>query len=307
MACGYPPPGPLAKAAASVVIATPCPPPPSTSGNVHTPTRRSRERDCVSEATEALAGPKHNKATSTHQTISRVVRILEQVVYRPGSTYAEITRAVGAPRSSVYGFIRGLLSEDWLVDQDHKLYLGPAFFSLTIASGQVRAGIVAPADLDELYRETALTAFVGVLAGGHLIYIAEAGSDLMASFEARSNIRRDPLATAGGKALMAFMPDGELEAFLREHRTSDADGVGSFLQSRLAIRESGIAVNVNPVRARTGIATVIRNSGGQAVASLTLVGPSTHVLPRIDELSNLLRKRVSEWSARTVTSVREPL
>ena len=147
------------------------------------------------------------QAAGSHQTISRVVRILEEVVYQPGSTYAEITRAVGAPKSSVYGFIRGLLSVDWLIDQDHRLYLGPAFYSLAIASGHVRAGMVAPGDLDKLYQDTGLTAFVGVLAGEHLIYIAEAGSDLMASFEARTDIRRRPLATAGGKALLAFMPE----------------------------------------------------------------------------------------------------
>ncbi|HMD95089.1 MAG TPA: hypothetical protein VKG80_20860 [Trebonia sp.] len=62
-----------------------------------------------------------------HQTVSRVTRILEEVVYRPGVTYAELTRALGAPKSSVYGFVRGLLAVDWLFEQDHRLYLGPAF------------------------------------------------------------------------------------------------------------------------------------------------------------------------------------
>jgi hypothetical protein len=35
------------------------------------------------------------------------------------------------------------------------------------------------ADLDTLYREAGLTAFAGVRAGDHLMYIAEAGSKLM--------------------------------------------------------------------------------------------------------------------------------
>jgi DNA-binding IclR family transcriptional regulator len=247
------------------------------------------------------------QAGGSHQTISRVVRILEEVVYRPGSTYAEITRAVGAPKSSVYGFIRGLLSVDWLIDQDHRLYLGPAFYSLAIASGQVRAGMIAPGDLDSLYRETGLTAFVGVLAGEHLIYIAEAGSDLMASFEARSDIRRRPLATAGGKALLAFMPENEMEAYLRRSPTVSKQEISEFLQSCQSIRESGIAVNVNPGRGRAALATVIRNSKGQAIASLTLVGPSTQVLPRVDALSILLRERVSEWQTRSIATPREPI
>jgi DNA-binding IclR family transcriptional regulator len=251
--------------------------------------------------------PSPSQAAGSHQTISRVVRILEEVVYRPGSTYAEITRAVSAPKSSVYGFIRGLLSVDWLLDEDHRLFLGPAFYSLAIASGHVRAGMVAPGDLDSLYQETGLTAFVGVLAGEHLIYIAEAGSDLMATFEARSNIRRRPLATAGGKVLLAFMPEGEMEAYLRRPGAASAQEISDFLQSCQSIRESGVAVNINTERARTGIATVLRNAKDQAIASLTLVGPMTQVLPRVDALSALLRERSREWQARSIATPREPI
>ena len=245
--------------------------------------------------------------TGSHQTISRVVRILEEVVYRPGSTYAEITRAVGAPKSSVYGFIRGLISVDWLIDQDHRLYLGPAFYSLTIASGNIRAGVVAPGDLDAIHHETGLTAFVGVLSADRLIYVAEAGSDLMASFEARTNIRRKPLRTAGGKALLALMPETEMEAFLRGHHIATAEEVSEFLLQLPAIRKGGVAVNVNPERARTGVATVIRNARGLPVASLTVVGPSSRVLPRVPWLSTLLRDRVIQWQDRSMGAPREPI
>ncbi len=40
-----------------------------------------------------------------HRTVDRVTRILEEVVYNPGMTFAELARALGAPKSSVYGFI----------------------------------------------------------------------------------------------------------------------------------------------------------------------------------------------------------
>ncbi len=240
-----------------------------------------------------------------HQTVSRVTRILEEVVYRPGLTYAELTRAVGAPKSSVYGFVRGLLAADWLFEQDHRLYLGPAFYSLAIASGHIRAGTVSAADLDALYRETGLTAFVGVRAADHLIYIAEAGSDLMAGFEARSNIRRDLLTTAGGKALLAALPETELQAYLRRRAPEEQVNVEAFLDMRPSISESGIAVNVNQRRSRTGMATVIRGPSEQAVASVTLVGPTSQVLPRLEKLSVLLRQRVDEWRERLTATPRE--
>ena len=260
----------------------------------------------VSQADVAELGDSQ-PAAGAHQTITRVTRILEEVVYHPGITHAELTRSLEAPKSSVYGFIRGLLAVDWLFEQDHRLYLGPAFFSLAIASGHIRAGLVTPADLDGLHRETGLTAFVGIRAGNHLLYIAEAGSDLMTAFEARSNIRRDLLTTAGGKALLAALPEVELEAYLRSCGPEKRPQAEAFVVERATIQESGIAINVNPTRSRTGIASVIRNSSGTAVASVTLVGATAAVLPRVDTLSALLRQRVEEWHERSGGSAREPI
>jgi DNA-binding IclR family transcriptional regulator len=241
-----------------------------------------------------------------HQTITRVTRILEEVVYRPGATFTELTRAVGAPKSSVHGFIRGLLAVDWLFEQDHRLFLGPAVYSLAIASGHIRAGFVTAADLDALYREVGLPVFVGVRAGDHLIYIAEAGSDLMAGFEAQSNIRRDLLTAAGGKALLAALPETELHAYLRRRRPEEEADVNAFLEALPSIREGKIAVNITPKRSRTALATVITGSHGHAVASDTLVGPTSQVLPRLESLSELLRQRVEAWRERS-TAAREPI
>ena len=245
-------------------------------------------------------------AAGSHQTISRVTRILEEVVYRPGSTFAELTRAVGAPKSSVYGFVRGLLSVDWLIEQDHRLYLGPAFFSLAIASGHIRAGSVTAGDLESLNRETGLAAFVGVRAGDHLLYVAEAGSDLLTGFGSRSNIRRNLLTAAGGKILLAELPEAELEAFLRRRGPEEQPMVDEFLGTRASIRSSGVAVNHNRTLGRTGVATAIRNATGTPIAAVTLLGPDSEVVPRINALGELLLKRVGEWRLRSSSS-REPI
>ena len=242
-----------------------------------------------------------DKPAGWHQTVTRVTRILEEVVYRPGSTYSELTRAIGAPKSSVYGFIRGLISADWLFEENHRLYMGPAFYSLAIASGHVRAGMITDADVDALYRETGLTVFIGIRAADHLIYIAEAGTNLMSNFEARTNLRRDLLTTAGGKAHLAAMPEAELETYLRSKEPEQHAEVIGFLEACTSIRETGIAVSVNNVRARTGIATLVWDSS-RPVASVTLVGPTPQVLPRLEALSTLLLERVGAWQDRTVSA-----
>jgi DNA-binding IclR family transcriptional regulator len=236
-----------------------------------------------------------------HRTIDRVTRILEEVVYTPGMTFADLVRALDAPKSSVHGFISGLLAQGWLYQEQHRFYLGPAVYGLTLASGHIRAGLVTNADLVALHDETGLAAFLGVQAGDHLIYIAEAGSDHVAGFEARTNIRRTLLITAGGKALLAARPDAERESYLRRRSAEESDLVDRFLEEYEIIKRTRIATNIRRSRARFAIATTVHNSSGDAVASITLVGPTADVQPRAEELGKLLIQRVDSQSQRSIS------
>src|SRR5262249_50280168 len=152
-----------------------------------------------------------------HRTVDRVTRILEEVVSHPGVTFSELARALDAPKSTVYGFIRGLLALDWLQETDRGFYLGPAVYGLTLAGGQIPPGLMTQAGLAELRDETSLAVFVGVQAGDQFIYIAEAGSetDDVARFDMRRSMRRSMLANAGGKALLAMRSETERDAYLR--------------------------------------------------------------------------------------------
>ncbi len=187
-----------------------------------TPAARSKEEGAPAERAK--------RAPQNHRTIDRVTRILEEVVYNPGMTFAELVRALDAAKSSVHGFISGLLAKGWLYQEQHRFYLGPAVYGLTLASGHIRAGLVTHEDLVALEKETGVAAFLGVQAGDHLIYIAEAGSDHVTGFEARSNIRRTLLITAGGKALLAERPEAERESYLRRRSAEDRDLVDRFLE-----------------------------------------------------------------------------
>jgi DNA-binding IclR family transcriptional regulator len=235
-----------------------------------------------------------------HRTIDRVTRILEEVVYRPGVTFAELARALDAPKSSVHGFIRGLLAKGWLFESDRSFYLGPAVYGLTLVSGHIRAGSVTHEDLVALHEETGTTVFLGVEAGDHLIYVDEVGADTVEGFEARSNIRRTLVATPGGKALLAARPDAELEPYLRRRRLEEADAVRDFLEELEEIRETRIATNVHRSGKRFAIATAVRNQTGHVVGCITLRGPIADVQPRTTKLSRVLVEHVDGWSERSL-------
>jgi DNA-binding IclR family transcriptional regulator len=245
-------------------------------------------------------------APQNHRTVDRVTRILEEVVYNPGITFAELVRALDAAKSSVHGFIRGLLATGWLYEVQGRYYLGPAVYGLTLASGHIRAGLVTNADLAALHKETRVAVFLGVQAGDNLIYIAEAGSDTISGFEARSNIRRSLLATAGGKALLAARSEFERESYLRRRSAEEADLVDEFLQEYPEIKKTRIAKNLRLRGARFAIATTVQNQSGEAVASITLVGPTAELKPRAKDLSKKMLRHVDSWPQRS-TSPREAI
>lgn len=232
--------------------------------------------------------------------MDRVTEILEQVVYNPGLSFAELARALDAPKSSVYGFIRGLLAKGWLYEDRRGFYLGPAVYGLTIASGHIRAGMVTHEDLAALQEETGAAVFLGVPAGEYLIYIAEVGADAISGIEAQRNIRRTLLGTAGGKALLAARPDHELEAFLRRHSADAREALEGFLAEYQDIRRTGIAINLRLNGTRYAIATTVRDKSGKAVASVTLLGPTEKLQPVSQKLAETLLTHVRTWSERAV-------
>lgn len=252
-------------------------------------------------------GPKEGEAVKskadpqTHRTVDRVTQILEEVVYHPGMTFVELVRALGAAKSSVHGFIRGLVAKGWLYEDQHRFYLGPALYGLTLASGHIRAGLVTHEDLSALHKDAGVAVFLGVQAGDHLIYVAEAGSDDAVGFEARSNIRRTLLITAGGKALLAARPQAEREAYLRRRSTDEAELVDRFFAEYDQIKRTRIATNLVRGGVRFGIATTVHNRSGEAVASVTLVGSPADMQARLQKLSKVLIRHVDSWSQRSMT------
>ncbi|MFE3828493.1 IclR family transcriptional regulator [Streptomyces sp. NPDC059092] len=242
---------------------------------------------------------KFERAPQNHRTIDRVTRIVEEVAYSPGMTFAELTRALDAPRSSVHGFIRGLLATGWLHQDSHGFYVGPALYGLTLASGSFRAGQVTDADITAIHQASGVATTLGVQAGDDLIYVAEAGTNTLAGWAARTNIRRTMLGTAGGKALLAALPPAQRDAYLRRRGPDETDLVDQFLAEYDDIKKTRIARNTRHAGKRFAIATVVQDPEGKPTAEVTLVGPATELLPREQELTKLLLEHVDSWRQRS--------
>jgi DNA-binding IclR family transcriptional regulator len=62
-----------------------------------------------------------------------------------------------------------------------------------------------------------------------------------------------------------------------------------------------IATNIRLSGTRFAIGTAVHNQSGEAVASITLVGPTPDVQPRVKELAKLLIRHVDSWPKRSIT------
>lgn len=240
--------------------------------------------------------PHKDCGPKSHRTVDRITQIIEEVVYSPGQNLAELVRALNAPKSTIYGFVQGLLARGWLYEEGGRYYLGPAVYGLTLAGGRVKASTITEDDIEDLHKKTGVAVYLGVLAGDHLIYVAEAGTDHVEGYAARSNIRRSLLKTAAGKALLAEKPTAERLAFLRR-QGQDPALVEQFLSELDTIQTTHISIN--RLDTRLAIATTIQNKVGEAVASITLVGPATRLESRVEDLSKILLQTTYTWSQRT--------
>ena len=87
-----------------------------------------RRKPLLAARSEVNSARVSERLPQNHRTVDRVTHILEEVVYSPGMTLAELVRVLGAPKSSVHGFIRGLLAKGGLHQEQHRFYLGPAVY-----------------------------------------------------------------------------------------------------------------------------------------------------------------------------------
>jgi IclR-like helix-turn-helix domain-containing protein len=75
-------------------------------------------------------------AAKAHRTVSRVTAILEFVAQWQGARTHELATALGAPKSSVFGLVRGLVSTGFLINDKGTYGLGPALGNLLLRKQQ---------------------------------------------------------------------------------------------------------------------------------------------------------------------------
>lgn len=218
------------------------------------------------------------------KTIDRLVAILNCFTRDKTSwSLSELSLRLGLPKSTLHRFLVGLEGHGILRRdaKDSQWRLGHQLFiwgSQAVESTGLRQ--VAAAVMRELADKTGETILLTQYYNGDVVCIDKVETSHSVRLTADIGAVRPPHAGASSKVLMAFLPDAEVQAIIREQglpRLCDrtiTDPVELQHELRI-IRERGYAESHEETdRGAWGIATPIRDWRGQVVAALGIAGPT---------------------------------
>lgn len=221
------------------------------------------------------------------QSVDRAIDILcmfNNQVQELGIT--EISQNMNLSKSTVHGLVRTLEARELLAQnpENGKYRLGLKVYELGMAySAAVELENAARKVAYELSARFDESVHIAVYAGGMAVFVIRKDPKMGITSFPRVGASIPANATAVGKALLAFLPEAEIDKYLEStlypltlKTIIDKDKLRTELK---AIRSRGYAVDNE--EAMSGIACVaapIRDRSSQVVAAISLSGPVIKIM-----------------------------
>lgn len=225
------------------------------------------------------------------RTVDRLVRILDSFSSdQPTWTLTQLSTHLELPKSTLHRFLgslecHGILRRD---AGDKRWRLGYRLFiwgRLAEASTALRH--VAKPIMRELVDATEETAILTVYHRQEIVCIEKVETNHSVRMTLDVGTRRPPHAGASCKVLMAYLPEEEIQAIIRDkglpklcrNTITDADALSAELSK---IRECGYAESHEETdRGAWGVATPIHDGNGDVVAAIGIAGPLSRFTDQI--------------------------
>jgi IclR family KDG regulon transcriptional repressor len=223
---------------------------------------------------------------TTVPALARALDVLE--LFLSGSkplSIAEIVEALGVPRSTAHDIVNTLADRHFLQAVDGV----PRRFRPGMRLLQLGNAYIDDVDLAKLGREVAAlasaecdeTVHVAILEGTSVVYIAKADSTRAVRLVSRVGGRLPANCTACGKALLAGLDDGQLDALygtlpLPAMTQSSISSLPRLKRELSDVRASSIAFeNCESNQDAACVACAVRDGSGEVVAALSISVPVT--------------------------------
>jgi len=240
-------------------------------------------------------------ASNSPQSVTRVIHILEALCASPTPvSLANLSRVLDAPKSSIAALLRGLAAADFVIASEGAYRLGPSAFGLGSALAEARRRVQSSDLIREGMRrlldrsgETVLFA-VRDAGGETLTYVDVIESRSSVRFAASIGDRRPLYCTAGGRALLAALPEKDLRRYLERLKprklTAHTETNKRALAEAIATAcTTGVGQTVEQASdGVTGTAAVIYNGDGSVLGALVVAAPSSRLQDRLAELVSLV-------------------
>lgn len=241
---------------------------------------------------DAAAGPR---------AILRVPEVLMALASTPGGrSLAELAPTLSVPKTSLHRLLRTLERGGYLTSQGGVYRLGPTSFQLASLIGRSAPSTALPASarptLEKLAQETQETVMLGVLSGEEpeILYVDVIDSAAPIRFTLTIGDRRPLYCAASGKAILAFLPEDRQRVYLDRAdfiaftpQTSGKQDMPALLRE---IGTSAVAFdNGGKVTGAAGLASPIFDRTGEAIASISVAGPSERIEANRARLEPLVR------------------
>jgi DNA-binding IclR family transcriptional regulator len=238
------------------------------------------------------------------QSVDRALRLVEILASRQVAGVTELASLLGVHKSTASRLL-STLELHGIVEQDsgHGSYrLGPALtFLAGSISGRVRLLQASHPTAERLAHEVGETVSVAVLEGDGVVNVDQIATGHLAPGDASQPI----YASASGKVLLAWLPDGEERKvllgrpLLERYASATVVDPDELALELVRVREQGWSLALDEQESGfNAVSAPIFDRDGAAIAALTVSGPARRLGPeRLGHVAVLTAQRAIEVSS----------
>lgn len=221
------------------------------------------------------------EAKNPVQATRRSLDIVETLRNLEGARLTTIADEVDLPKSTVHSHLTTLMEGGYVVKEGDMYRLGLRFFELGEFTRSLRKiHRVTEPELAELAADTGEVASLVVEEGGFGIVLDSAHGENAVPADIDTGTRLHLHASALGKAILAYMPEDEVDEVVDRHglpayTDETVTDRGALHEELRETRERNIAYDTEErVSHSKSIAASIKNESGQIVGSVGVSGPA---------------------------------
>lgn len=224
-----------------------------------------------------MSEPTDGRSVKSTRTTFRIIEALEA---NDAARVTDLAAELGLAKSTVHQQLSALLELGYVVQEDKRYHLGLKFLDLGeyVRTRKPEYKLAEPL-VEELAEETGERAQFFAMEHGRVIYIHTKQGEHAVRADRRVGKQRYLHSSAGGKAILAYLPEEEIEAVIEQwglpKETENTHATRESLFEDLAeIRDRGYSLNkAESISGLWSVGVPVMGPDERPVGSFSISGP----------------------------------